>query len=112
MSSANRYFFDRLPWLTRARSAVGAFAVALLIVFIWPSARLVADLVVVTAIPGSIGAIVWALTFWAKARVEMSRRQLRYEAIRRLAGIGALACLPFLLIQRASIYCRVPPRFD
>lgn len=67
MSSVNQYFFDRLPWLTRARAAAGAFAVALLIVFIWPSARPVADLVVVTAIPGLIGAVVWALTFWPKA---------------------------------------------
>ena len=108
MSSATRYFFDRFPWLSRARAAAGAFAVALLIVFIWPSARLVADLVVVTAIPGMIGAVVWGLTFWSKTRVELERRQFQSMAVRRVAGIVALACLPFLLVQRASIYRRSP----
>jgi tetratricopeptide (TPR) repeat protein len=108
MSSPNQSIADRFPWLTRARAISCAFAVVLLIVFIWPSARLVADLVVVTAIPGLIGAVVWALTFWPKARVELERRQFQSRAVRRVAGIIALTCLPFLLMQRASIYLRNP----
>ena len=108
MSSPSQNIADRLPWLTRTRAAAGAFGLALLIVFIWPSARLVSDLVIVTAIPGLIGAVVWGLTFWSKARVEIGRRQLRSKAVRRVAGIIALACLPFLLMQRASIYLHSP----
>lgn len=108
MSSPNQHIADRFPWLTRARAVAGAFGIALLVVFIWPHARLVTDLVIVTAIPGTIGAIGFGLTFWSRARVQIGRRRLRYKAVRRIAGIVALACLPFLLIQRASIYLRSP----
>ncbi len=108
MRTPNQYFADRFPWLTRARAVAGSFGIALLVVFIWPHARLVIDLVIVTAIPGTIGAIVFGLTFWSKARVQIGRRQLRYKAVRRVAGIVALACLPFILTQRASIYLRSP----
>ena len=98
MSSPSQYIADRFPWLTRARAAAGSFGIALLVVFIWSHARLVTDLVIVTAIPGTIGAIVFGLTFWSKARVQIGRRQLRYKAVRRVAGIVALACLPFILM--------------
>ncbi|HEY9158719.1 hypothetical protein [Candidatus Binatus sp.] len=108
MSSPSQYIADRFPWLTRARAVAGAFGIALLIIFIWPDARVVTDLVIVTAIPGTIGAIVFGLTFWSKARVQIGRRQLRYKAVRQVAGIVALACLPFILMQRASIYLRGP----
>ena len=108
MSSPSQYIADRFPWLTRRRAAAGAFGIALLVVFIWPHARLAADLVIVTAIAGTIGAIVFGLTFWSKARVQIGRRRLRYKAVRRVAGIVALACLPFVLMQRASIYLRSP----
>ena len=108
MSSPTQYLADRFPWLTRARAITCAFAVVLLIVFIWPHADVVTELVVVTAIPGLIGALIWGLTFWSKARLELERREFRYEAVRRVAGIVAFACLPFLLMQRASIYWRSP----
>ena len=108
MSSSNQYIGDRFPWLTRARAIAGAFAVVLLIVFIWPHANVVTELVVVTVIPGLVGAVIWGLTFWSKARVEIERRQFQSKAVRRVAGIVALACLPFLLMQRASIYLRSP----
>jgi len=36
-----QYIFDRFPWLTRARAVAGAFGITLLVVFIWPHARLV-----------------------------------------------------------------------
>ncbi len=108
MSSLNQYIADRFTWLTRARAAAGAFGILLLIVFVWPHAHLVTEWVVVTAIPGAIGAIVFGLTFWSRARVQIGRRQLRYKAVRRIAGIVALVGLPFLLMQRASTYLRSP----
>src|ERR1700683_1848891 len=108
MSSAKQYIADKFPWLTRGRAMAGAFGIALLIVFIWPHALPVTELVIVTAIPGSIGAMVWGLTFWSKARVELERREVQSKAVRRVAGIVALACLPFLLMQRASIYLYSP----
>jgi tetratricopeptide (TPR) repeat protein len=89
----------RAGWLICNRAA-GCFHLA--------HARLVTDLVIVTAIPGTIGAMVFGLTFWSKARVQIGRRQLRYKAVRRVAGIVALACLPFIMMQRASIYLRSP----
>jgi tetratricopeptide (TPR) repeat protein len=108
MSNADQNIVDRFPRMTRSRAIAAAFVIALLIVFIWPHADVVTELVVVTAIPGFIGAVVWGLTFWSKARVELERRQFRCTAIRRVAGIVALACLPFMLMQRASIYLRSP----
>jgi len=104
MSSASQYFVEKFPGGWRAPSS--AFGIVLLMVFIWPHARLVIDLVIVTAIPGLIGAIVWGLTYWSRARVQIGRRHLRYKAVRRVAGIVSLACLPFLLMQRASISLR------
>jgi tetratricopeptide (TPR) repeat protein len=108
MSSASQYFAERFPWLTRMRAMGGAFAVALLIVFIWPHAHLIYEFILLTAIPGTVGAIVYGLTFWPKARVQIGRWKLRYKQVRRIAGVVALACLPFLLMQRASIYLRRP----
>ncbi len=108
MSSPSQYFADKLPWLTPMRAMAGAFVIALLIVLIWPHAHLVTELVIVTAIPGTIGAIVFGLTFWSKARVQIGRWKLRYKQVRRIAGFVALACLPFLLMQRASIYLHGP----
>jgi hypothetical protein len=40
MSTPNQYIADRFPWLTRARAVAVAFGIALLVVFIWPHARL------------------------------------------------------------------------
>lgn len=111
MSRLDRYIAERYPWLTRTRAVAGAFAIVLLIVAIWPHAHVVGEFVIATAIPGSIGAVGWALTYWSRARVEIGRRQLRYKSVRRIAGVAALACLPFLLTQRASIYLRSPHPF-
>jgi tetratricopeptide (TPR) repeat protein len=108
MISPNQYIAERFPWLTRARAMAGAFVVALLIVFIWPHAHVVTELVLVTAIAGSVGALLWGLTYWSKARVQIGRVRLRYKTVRRIGGILALICLPFLLMQRASIYLRSP----
>jgi hypothetical protein len=87
---------------------VGALGIALLLVFIWPHSRLAVDLVIVTAIPGALGASLWALTFWSNARVQIGRQKLRYKTVRRIAGAIALIGLPFLIVQRTSIYLRSP----
>jgi tetratricopeptide (TPR) repeat protein len=108
MRSAKQYIADRFPWLNLFDSIAAAFVLALIAVPIWPHARLMVDLVFITAIPGLIAAIVWSLTFWPKARVQIGRLKLRYKAVRRSAGIAALACLPFLLLQQASIYLQGP----
>ena len=108
MSSPSQHFVERFPWLTRGRAMAGAFGIGPLIVLIWPHAPLVTELVIVTAIPGTIGAIVWGLTFWSKARVQIGRLNVQYKSVQRIAGIVTLVCLPFLLMQRASIYLRGP----
>jgi len=108
MRSPRQYFSERYPWLKLADSLAVAVVLVLVIVAIWPHSRLAIDLVVVTAIPGLIAASVWGLTFWQKARVQVGRLKLRYKSVRRIAGITALFCLPFLLLQQASIYLRGP----
>lgn len=108
MRTPRQYLAERFPWLTLVDSLAAAFLLVLLIVLIWPDARIIRDLVFITAIPGSIAAIVWGLTFWPKARVQIGRLKFRYKSVRRFAGIVALACLPFLLLQQASLYLRGP----
>jgi tetratricopeptide (TPR) repeat protein len=108
MKTPRQYLSERYPSLNLADSLAVALVLVLAIVAIWPHSRLVTDLVLVTAIPGSIAAIVWGLTFWQKARLQIGRIKLRYKSVRRIAGIAALFCLPFLLLQQASIYLRGP----
>ena len=108
MSSPKQYIADRFPWLNLYDSLAVAFVLALVAVSLWPHSRLVVDLVLLTAIPGSIAAIVWLLTFWQKGRVQAGRLKLRYKSVRRIAGIAALLCLPFLFLQQTSIYIRGP----
>ena len=108
MRSPRQYLSERYPWLKLADSLAVAIALVLAIVAIWPHSQLVIDLVVVTAIPGLIAASLWGLTFWQKVRVQVGRLKLRYKSVRRIAGITALSCLPFLLLQQASIYLRGP----
>ena len=108
MSAPNQSLSDRFSWLTRGRALAGAFGIALILVFIWPHSRLAVDSVIVTAVPGSLAASLWALTFWSKARVQIGRQKLRYKTVRRIAGVVALVGLPFLLVQRTSIYLRSP----
>ncbi len=108
MRSPKQYMADRFPWLNLPDSIAAAFVLALIVVSLWPHSRLMVDLVFITAIPGLIAAIVWSLIFWQKARVQIGRLKLRYKAVRRIAGVAALSCLPFLLLQQASIYLRGP----
>jgi tetratricopeptide (TPR) repeat protein len=108
MRSAKQYMADRFPWLNLVDSIAAVFVIVLIAVCLWPHSRLIVDLVFITAIPGSIAAIVWSLTFWQEARVQIGRLKLRYKAVRRIAGIAALSCLPFLLLQQASIYLQGP----
>jgi hypothetical protein len=108
MKTPRQYLSGRYPRLNLADSLAAVFVIVLVIVAIWPYSRLVIDLVVVTAIPGLIAAIVWGLTFWQKARVRIGRLKLRYKSVRRIAGTAALSCLPFLMLQQASIYLRGP----
>src|SRR4029077_4586617 len=108
MSAPNQSVSERFSWLTRGRALAAAFGIALVLVFIWPHSRLAVDLVIVTAIPGSLGASLWALTFWSNARVQIGRQKLRYKTVRRIAGAIALLGLPFLIGQRTSIYLRPP----
>jgi tetratricopeptide (TPR) repeat protein len=108
MKTPRQYLSERYPWLNLTDSLAVALVLVLIVVAVFPHSRLVIDLVLVTAIPGSIAAIVWSLTFWQKGRVQIGRLKLRYKWVRRIAGIAALLCLPFLLLQQASIYLRGP----
>src|SRR4029077_2148947 len=83
MSAPNQSVSERFSWLTRGRALAAAFGIALVLVFIWPHSRLAVDLVIVTAIPGSLGASLWALTFWSNARAREFRSGGRSFATKR-----------------------------
>jgi len=108
MRTPRQYLSERYPRVNLTDSLAVAVILAVFVVAIWPHSRAVIDLVLVTAIPGSIAAIVWGLTFWQTARVQIGRLKLRYKSVRRIAGIAALSCIPFLLLQQASIYLQGP----
>src|SRR5882757_9395355 len=108
MKTLRDYLSERYRSLNLADSLAAAFVLLLAIVVVWPHSSMVIDLVRVTAIPGLLAGVVWILTFWQKARVQIGRLKLRYKAMRRIAGIAALLCLPFLLMRQASIYLQGP----
>ena len=64
MRSPRQYFSERYPWLKLVDSLAVALVIVLVIVAIWPHSRLVIDLVLVTAIPSLIAAIVYPTFFW------------------------------------------------
>ena len=64
MRTPRQYLSERYSWLNLADSIAVAVVLVLVIVAIWPHSRPVADLVLATAIPGLVAAIVWGLTFW------------------------------------------------
>jgi len=101
MRTPRQYLSDRYPWLNITDIFAALFILA--IVVLWPHTRVVTDLVVVTALPGSLALILWVLTFSQKARIQIGRRKLRYKSVRRLALNAATVCLPLLIFQQASI---------
>ncbi len=92
------------PWMTLRRAIAGGVALTLLAIYLWPRSEFSVEIVLLTMVPAICGAALWAATFWHTARVQIGRRKLKYREVRRIAGIVALACLPFLLVQRFSIY--------
>lgn len=91
------------PWLTRGRAIAATFVGALLVVFIWPGARRIVELVTIATIAAVVAVTVFGLTFWAKARVQIGRRKLRYREVRRRSAIAALLGLSFLAARLVSI---------
>jgi hypothetical protein len=94
-----RYF----SWLTPRRALVIVLLSALICVFEWPRSDLAAELVLLATIAGLVGAVIWLLTFWRKARIRIGGLNLRYKRVRAIGGAVALVCLPFLLVQRISL---------
>lgn len=89
--------------VTPSRALVVAAVIVLLGVYLWPHTDLTNDLVFIASIPGAFAALVFGLTFWHRARVQIGRLQLKYKTVRRIAGTTALVGLSLLLIQRVSI---------
>ncbi len=92
-----------LAKLTWRSAALGTLGIALLSVFIWPHARLVVEVVTIATVTGTLAAAMCGFTFWAKARVQMGRRKLRYKDVRRTSAMVALVGLSILAVQRSSL---------
>ncbi len=99
---------QKFPWLTPRRFLFGSFALAVAITYLLPTSAVVEELVQIATVLGVAGAIVWGLTFWHPARVQIGRRKLKYRSVRRFAGGVALACLPFFVVQRFSLSLQLP----
>jgi tetratricopeptide (TPR) repeat protein len=97
------------PWLTLRRGLLAAYGIVLLSIYLWPDADLIVEIILLATIPGTLATMVWGLTFWQPARVQIGRRQLKYKAVRRVAALIALACLPFLTTRYLSIWVHQPP---
>ena len=92
--------------LTRAHIFTCALGLTLVIVIAAPGADLVKTLVGLTAFIGTVAAILFLMTFWAKVRVQIGRLRLRYKIVRRRAGSIAVLGLSFLFAQRISLVLR------
>src|ERR1700730_7457370 len=94
---------DRLPRSNWWRGAAALFGILVSVVFFFPRTSLVSAFVTIATVIGSLGAVLCALTFWARARVQIGRFRFRYRAVRRWAGVTALIFLSFLTVQRVAL---------
>ena len=89
----------------RLRSGAAAlFGILLFVVFFLPGTSLVSEFVTIATVIGSLGAILYGLTFWKKARVKIGRLKFRFKVVRRSAGVTALVFLSFLVMQRGALH--------
>src|ERR1700687_5819006 len=101
-------FALRFPWFNLRRAAIGVFATALLIFFLFPNAHRVAQIVMVASLIGTAAAILCGLTFWPKARVLMARflsatnLKVQYKVVRKNAAVVAVIGLSFLLVRAVA----------
>src|SRR5437868_2633000 len=102
MDSIKQY----LEWFTAWRVIAIAYGVVLLTIYLWPDVEAAKEIALLTVIPAAIGAAVRGLTFWQSARVQIGPSKLKYKTVRRNARLVALACLPFLLVQRLAFAMR------
>lgn len=82
--------------ITRAHDFDCALGLTLVIVLPAPGAHLVKTFVGLTALIGTVAAILFVMTFWAKVRVRIGRLNLRYKLVRRRTGSIAVLGLSFL----------------
>jgi tetratricopeptide (TPR) repeat protein len=83
-------------------AALATFLLALAIVFFWPDSTFAIRLVILTTVFGAGAGLIWTLTFWHKARVQIGRRGLRFKAVRWTAFLAAVFNLSFLLVRILS----------
>jgi hypothetical protein len=67
------------------------FALALAIAYLAPGAGPIRALAIVAALSAIAGSVIFGLTFWRDARIQIGRRRLRYRNVRQVAGITALS---------------------
>jgi tetratricopeptide (TPR) repeat protein len=84
-------------------AALAAFVVALAIVYFLPRCGLTLQLVNLATWFGAGAALLCALTFWQKVRVQIGRSGLRYKSVRRGAAIASVIGFSVLSAQIASI---------
>jgi tetratricopeptide (TPR) repeat protein len=97
-------FTAKAPFsMTRNRAVVGAIGALFLFIFLAPEAQVVSAFVALAALTGTLASILFALTFWGKARVRIGRLSLRYKQVRRCTGAIAVSGLSLLLAQRISL---------
>src|SRR6185312_9156777 len=63
----------------------------------WVS-RIIADF---GAIAFLLSSLIWAASFWSRARVQIGKLKLRYKMVRRSAGIAALLGFCFVATRAA-----------
>lgn len=74
-----------------------------MIILLAPEVQVVSTFVALAALMGTLASILFALTFWNKARVRIGRLKLRYKQVRRFAGAIAVGGFALFLAQRISL---------
>lgn len=91
------------PRLTSAQAGVCAVGLILVLILLAPEARVSKIVIALAASIGTVAAILFAMTFLAKARVLIGRSKLRYRYVRRYTGAVAALGLSLVVAQRISI---------
>lgn len=88
------------------RAVISCIAAAVLLIAILPRSRLIDAIIGVCSGALLLCGILWASTFWTRARIGLDRFNLRYTVIRRNAAALALISLLLLLSRAGSVVLR------
>jgi hypothetical protein len=102
MRPAFKRFATTLGALSAGIKLLAAYVLAVATVYFAPAVRPVRLFAMVAGLLGLAAAILYGLTFWHRARIEIGRRQLKYRNLRKVTGLAAAAGIILFVVNHLS----------